>query len=1371
MMSVQTFRSCPGYWNFPRVPNSQGLTASGATGHSLTIDGFYVVPIVVAGKLYQQTFMVADNLTMPAILGIDFMEDVGVTVKGSTVIMPGEPDRAYFNMNRRERVDAGGCVGGVQGVPEELIRVATQAVIPAQHHTFVPVRCEARAGEQGLVEVIGQTNDLIVVFDECGKCNLPIANLSAEDVTLARGAIIGRFRPWAEVSVVSEDMFGQESKPDTPPPPPAWTSATPLSHEQKLQFIAETAQVGGDVAERQQVLDLLARFHEVVSSNKFDLGFTDVVKHRIRMIDDRPVHVQQFQIPFEQEDFLNEYVRELLAKGCIQVSRSPYNSPLFCVKKADGSLRVVQDMRAVNEASYDDKYVFRGAQSCIDEIGKAGSRVYSTLDMTSGYWQLALEKGSREKTSFSIAGQPRYEWLVTPMGLKGAGSSFSRMMDYVFQSVKSVLTYLDDVLCHSKDFRSHLRDLEATLQQFARFNLKLNLKKCHFNMTRVPYLGFVLTEDGVEPGEDKMEALRNMKAPATVKAVREFCGLANFFRHMISGFSVTSAALHDLTKFDSGWSKGTLPPKAMAAFKKLRRQLCEKPVVAYPRNDRPFVLATDAAMDTSDAAGGLGAVLMQEDNRGQLRVVSYASRPLRKHEKNYSAYLVELQACVWGVEHFRTYLWGKRFVLQTDHRPVEKMTKVHSKTLNRLQQLMNEFSFTVEYRPGKDNTIADCLSRNVAREQGTVKAEDEVKANVSLLPIELNSLIVKQREDELCAAMMHFVNSRRLPIWANKKQWTLVKMYGQSGVMLDGVLHKIVHQKGMKDKFLVWLPTSMTGEAIKAAHCGRFAGHGGLFRTLQGIQKSFWWPSMSGDVAQFIKSCNTCLRCKDPQHFRSGHAEMQPWEVPDMPNQRVHIDLMGGLKTTKSGKKYILVMTDAHSKWTEVVAIEDKSAAVVAKAFFERWVCRFSCPLLVVSDAGKEFLNKLLAELMKLLEVERRSTSSFHPQTNSSAESYNRSVIKYMRAALEGQTLEWEQLLPAMQLSYNTKIHKSTLASPFFLTFLHDPRMPYFDMDEPRQFEKETWPVRAFRNLQEAYRLAHDNNSEARDAMKLRADKTNVDKQFQVGDPVLVHFQTVSAPAKNPINPKFLPKWQDGFVITKLLGPVTYLVHRRNRIHGKGSTVHADRLKYDSSSELGIESEVTFPKLDATRQRTISTEGAAAAVKVKKKKKKTSHATAPSRGRKQKQKKSLIFVSAGRGSVHQAASPPLQSESGESSSCSSGTEEEVSDDDDDDDDDEETNVFESPGRTPAGLPVLEEVPGDTESAHSSWGGLFGRMGRAATALGGDLFQTQTEPTVSSRRGRSSGTSVSQDLAPPKRPLEYSARRTGSTSQQNQPEKK
>ncbi len=275
------------------------------------------------------------------------------------------------------------------------------------------------------------------------------------------------------------------------------------------------------------------------------------------------------------------------------------------------------------------------------------------------------------------------------------------------RNISNVIVYIDYLLVHTTTHEEHLKVLEQVLELLHSHNLKINLYKCFFGNKEVSYLGFTLTPAGIKPGKNKLKAIKNAKPPTDVKTIRSFVGLCNFFRTHIKNFAIITAPLLKLTRKDSDYKGGPLPKEAMDAFCILQNSLTSEPVMAFPRAHRQYALITDAATGTADTAGGLETQKEEFDN---FNAISYASRQLKDHEKNYSPFLLVAAAAVWGMDIFNKYLKGKKFILYTDHKPLEKMGHLHTKMMTRLQAALLEHDFVIQYKKG-EIMPADYLSR------------------------------------------------------------------------------------------------------------------------------------------------------------------------------------------------------------------------------------------------------------------------------------------------------------------------------------------------------------------------------------------------------------------------------------------------------------------------------------------------------------------------------------------------------------------------------------------------------------------------------------------------------------------------------------
>ena len=592
----------------------------------------------------------------------------------------------------------------------------------------------------------------------------------------------------------------------------------------------------------------MVKYHDVFSKDDYDLGWTDKVSHRIKLKHNKPIFTKQFKIPFAHQESIHDFVKDMLDRKLVEVSRSRYNSPIFCVKKKDGSWRPVVDLRAINKATVEDSYSIRDVKTCIDEIGAERSNVFSTMDLTKGFFQQNLKEESRKYTAFTVPGLGSFQFTVSCFGSHGAPSSFSYLMTEVLQNLQNLLSYIDDILGHTRGHEKHLVTLDNCFLRLWQYNLKISIEKSTFGTDEVEYLGFKLGADGIQPGTDKTKAVRDIPEPQNVKQIRQFVGLASFFRDLIPNFSKMSAHLTALTKKDSEWKGGPLPKNAKTAFETLKRLLTDKPVIAYARKDLPFKVYCDASAgsnkDNVKISGGLGVVLTQVHEDKKERVIRYASRRLHKHEENYSAYLLELLAMTFACQHFHLYLYGsKRFTVYSDHKPLLQLNKtIHEKTMHRLKEALIPYQFDVEYRKGENQEAADCLSRN---------------------PV-----------DEITGEIVNFVNQDPKVIAGDQKddqQYLLIRQRLRLRRKLDPIsnVNRFIeknHEKMFIDendvlwitdggRKLLFAPESYRLKLLRACHDSEIGGHRDHTKTLKRIQQQYWWIGMTKDCKDHMAAC------------------------------------------------------------------------------------------------------------------------------------------------------------------------------------------------------------------------------------------------------------------------------------------------------------------------------------------------------------------------------------------------------------------------------------------------------------------------------------------------------------------------------------
>jgi hypothetical protein len=1121
--------SCLDEKEFRKIPVDQRPKANlfstdkqflSASKDPLTIKGVFNLPITICGRTILHPFYVIKNLSDPVILGADFIHEHKLSYC---------PEKRNFFWSNKKWSNG-------------VATLTSNCILPAFSVSSVKVNLHSDQGSRPdqptpvLVHIHSDESPLLaggpglITPDTHGQAVVEIRNCGPEYYELKRGQVIGRLENAEDYEMEIMDP----SRINTVVNNNNQDKKVPITPEISM-FIEQNAQINVPDKYREKYMQLLKKHHAVFSRDKTDLGRSDLIQHEIHLKSDDPIYVKQFKMPDVHRDYLEGQVKEWLKLGIVQPTRSRYNSPMFLVNKKDGGFRVVQDFRALNSNSHIDKYTMKDVSECIGEIGRSNSTIFSTLDLTSGFWQMLLHPKSRPYTAFTIPGLGQFQWVTSAMGLLGCPSTFQRLVEAVVEGLANIIVYIDDLIVHSDSHEQHMQSLDQLFERLHAHNLKVNLKKCVFGSKDVMYLGFHLTEDGIKPGIDKLKAVKQTLPPKNVHEIRQFLGLCNFFRTHVRNFAQISSPLTALTKKDSPWKTGPLPDAALTAFRELQAILCSEPVVDYPRRDRPYSLITDAALGDEKNEGGLGAILTQQNEKGEHCVIAYASRKLQKHEKNYTPFLLEMQAAIWAMDHFSTYLIGRHFTLYTDHKPLEKLGKVHTRTFNRLQEIMNTYDFEIVYKKGAEMP-ADFLSRNV----------------VASINLDNAELARQQQQDKFLAALRNFLLHKVLP--SDEHMARLIFQLSNDVFIENDVMWRRLKLREEPGRVVILLPRTLVNDVLQEAHGHLLTGHDGEGKTKNRILQSYWWPKMDKDIIDHLQKCHRC------QTRRTDHKAppqlLSPLPQCTEPNQRIHCDLFGPLKISGNAKKYILCMTDAFTKYVELVALPDKEALTVTSAVFNRWLCRYGLPLEIVTDQGREFCNKMSDELYQLLGTRHQTTSARHPQCNAAAEVCNKTIAKYLNSFVDASTLDWELYLPPLMFCYNTSFHRSVKNSPFFLTYGIDPRLPSFPTpDLRRTFYGESDAAEMHQRLLFARKLAIENNFIATDKTKEYFDKVTKAKSHSFLPNQLVLLEEYNFLGRNT---KLCPKWSGPHTIIALKGThcVELLLDNRRK-----TIVNVDRIK------------------------------------------------------------------------------------------------------------------------------------------------------------------------------------------------------------------
>ena len=735
-----------------------------------------------------------------------------------------------------------------------------------------------------------------------------VANLSDEDVLLPARTPVAVLQAIDSVDStdiqftvgVNELVVSRET---------VWRSAdsAPADHVPCPDF-------DGTSSQRKRLQELLTKHAAGFIKDKQDLGYTEAVHHRLRTTDSIPVAQPYRRIPPHQLQEVQEHIKGLLAQNVIVESHSPYAAPVVIVRKKDGGIRLCVDYRRLSAKTVGDAYPLPRIQESFDAL--VGAQFFWTLDLASGYHQIAMHSDDQHKTAF-VTPMGLFEYTRMPMGLSSAPATFQRLMqstmsDFIFQLL---LVYLDDLLVYSKTFGEHLAHLDRLLQRIIDAGLKLKMDKCQFLRRQVHYLGHAISAEGVSCEAGKVEAVKNWPVPATTTALRSFLGFASYYRRFIQGFSKIAGPLHDLVAKGNARhkKKGADISKLwdqqhQKAFEELKTALTTAPVLEFAEFTKPFILETDASHD------GLSAILSQ-DQDGQRQVLAYASRRLRPTEKNqanYSSMKLEFLALKWAItEKFRHYLLGAEFDVFTDNNPL-----VHFRTapLGALEQRwaaqLAQFHFTVKYRPGKSNP-ADALSRMppdfhpeassspmppevaVAQELACEHQSIATAPPVTSLPADAPA-----KAPEGCPPVSPSLSSARLrecqlsdgtigPVLASwpakpkpqsRPQRDLLQQHPRL-FLKDGVLYRRLQdpQRGTVEQLV--LPSTLKPDVLASLHDNM--GHQGLDRTTELLRARVYWPGMFGEVRSYIHACQRCTMGRKPAtNTTSGHLiASRPLEV------------------------------------------------------------------------------------------------------------------------------------------------------------------------------------------------------------------------------------------------------------------------------------------------------------------------------------------------------------------------------------------------------------------------------------------------------------------------------------------------------------
>lgn len=683
-------------------------------------------------------------------------------------------------------------------------------------------------------------------------------------------------------------------------------------------------------------------------------------------------------------------IKKLRDAGILRPSSSPFASPMHMVKKRDGSWRICGDYRHLNSITKRDSYPLPNIQDLISSL--TDKKIFSKIDLAKAYHQIPMEESAIPKTAL-ITPFGLFEYCRMSFGLKNASQTFQRFMDEVTRGLADVYVYVDDILVASENEVVHMNSLKCLLQRLVDHGLVMNTEKCEFGLHEIDFLGYHITKNGCLPAKYKLDQISRFTEPSGSDQLQKFLGMSTYYCRFVKNFATIASPLYDLLKKDSEfiWTK-----MHSNAFQKLKDELQKNVMLCFPDMTKPISIASDASQLA------IGAVLQQLVKDTWLPIAFYSKR-LMPSQTRYSTFDRELLAAKEAVKHFRHFIEGIDFILFTDHRPlVQAMSSKEQRNWTPRQErqisYISEFTSNLQYVKGTDNSVADCLSRNI----------DSVQTHL----VDYKQFFEEQQKDEFLST---------IPEAASQ----LKKMqYGGYNLLCD-----ISH-----GKIRPIVPKTMERLITELFHSW---AHPGAKTTLKLIKDCYVWKHMSSYIANYVRCCEECQRAKVQRHCRHP---IRKFRTPSGRFKDIHADIVGPLPTDR-GYRYLFTMIDRFTRWFEAVPMVDITTETCAEAMLTGWIARFGTPESLVTDRGRQFESKLWKSIGLRLGFQTPTTTAYHPQSNGLVERLHRTLKASLMARLKGKRT-WLKELPIALMGLRACIKTDTNVTPAELLYGENIRLP-----------------------------------------------------------------------------------------------------------------------------------------------------------------------------------------------------------------------------------------------------------------------------------------------------------------------------------------
>jgi hypothetical protein len=827
---------------------------------------------------------------------------------------------------------------------------------------------------------------------------------------------------------------------------------------------------------------------------------------------------------------LRAATEEMLALGLIRPSTSEWVSQAVMVKKyRDGvelkEKRPCWDYRRVNDLIKGDAFPLPLPENMFDAL--QGSRVFSKLDLTKGFWQIPLDEASKPILAMSTP-LGLMEPNNMPFGMKNAPAIFQREMQRVFvaQLGKAVLVFIDDILIYTKTVKEHEEVVRWLLKRLCEEGYYANPEKCEFFMREVSFLGHVINEKGIHVQQHKVKAVAAWPTPTTRTEVKAFLGLTGYYRKFVPSYSGVATPLTELTKNSQRFEWGLTQQQA---FDQLKAKLTSAPVLAHPDPMRQYVLNTDAS------GFAIAAVLSQQQPDGTTRPVAYYSRKMNAAERNYDVHDKELLAIVMAVKHWRCYLEGNPHPTKvlTDHKGLQWLSSKAELTGRQARwvEQLSDVEYEVVYVPGPQNGAADALSRRADLDVDSVGtavqngAQRQPTPRLKIQVAELQGSVTEERP--LWESRVESLSFRdELKQAAQTDPWYSTKL--KEAAPIDGLLRGDGLLWTADGRFYVPDDRGVQSKLLYEVHDAPTGGHMGERKTLHKLQTTCYWEGMRKDIEDYVRGCKVCAAVKPSQRVPAGL--LQPLPIPHRPWEVIALDFKGPLPPSHFFNAVLVVTCKFTKRCHYIPTTMSVTSEKTARLLIDHVFKLHGLPKTIISDRDPRFTAGLWKAVFKAWGTKIAMSSSYHPQTDGQTERQMRVLTAGLRAYADKKQKDWSDHLSMMEAFYNSSRHESTGKTPF-------------EMDGVVWTDAMTLalrsPIMTGVTSQSAEDILTDVKVAWEDArkmliskqvkMKEEADRHRRDEKYEVGDEVLLSTRRLNRKASALSDPYVGP-----FVITRV---------------------------------------------------------------------------------------------------------------------------------------------------------------------------------------------------------------------------------------------